>query len=233
LIECCADDNLSDSGILRLIVRGNIGSDTSIIGGGTPARCVTLHFYLGLHLLKKMSIAQCKRIWKIRETVDHLFQCPANPEYKRIFVYTMMQQLEKIRTIPAVAQALVSGVAAWLDGSTIDHLIEDTEMIRKIRNCLITQNKIGWNVVMCGLVANEWATVQEAFKNEQDKTDSWSAKVSLWLTREARKLWLDRNEALYRLEDNTASRLEQETNENVRSLIQRTDEGCRSGQMNI
>jgi hypothetical protein len=68
------------------------------------------------------AVTQCVRC-SGRETVNHLFQCPANPEYKHIFVYTMVQQLEKIKTIPAVAHALVSGIAAWLDGSTINHLI--------------------------------------------------------------------------------------------------------------
>jgi hypothetical protein len=48
--------------------------------------------------------------------------------------------------------------------------------------------------------------------------DSWSAKVALWITRESRKLWLDRNEALYRPEGNQESQLEQETKANVREL---------------
>jgi hypothetical protein len=166
-------------------------------------------------------VTQCFRC-SGRETVDHLFQCPSNPEYKRIFVYTMAQQLEKVKTIPAVAQALVSGVAAWLDGTTIDHLIEDTETIREIRNCLIAQKAIGWNLVMRGLLANEWAVVQEAFVNEQDDSDrilgdSWSAKVALWITREARKLWLDRNESMYQ-PVGKVSRLEEETKANVRDL---------------
>jgi hypothetical protein len=106
-----------------------------------------------------------------RETVNHLLQCPANPEYKQIFAYTMRQQLEKIGTIPAVAQAMVSGVAAWLDGATIQHLIDNPETIHEIRNCLIAQNKIGWNLAMRGLLANECAVVQESTKNEQDSTD--------------------------------------------------------------
>jgi hypothetical protein len=156
------------------------------------------------------------------ETVDHLFQCPANMEYKRIFAYTLQQQLEKVKTIPAVAQAIVSGVAAWLNDETIDHLIADKETIREIRNCLIAQNKIGWNLAMRGLLANEWAVVQETFVNEQDDTDrilgdSWSAKVALWITKEARKLWLDRNEAMYQPVEKE-SRLEEETKANVRDL---------------
>jgi hypothetical protein len=59
------------------------------------------------------AITHCSRC-QGKETVDHLFQCQVNPEHKRIFVYTRTQQLEKIRTIPAMAQALVSGVAALL-----------------------------------------------------------------------------------------------------------------------
>jgi hypothetical protein len=143
------------------------------------------------------TVTQCFRC-SGRETVDHLFQCPANSEYKRIFVYTMTQQLEKIKTIPAVAHTLVSSVAAWLDRSTIDHLVADGEMIWEIRNCLIAQSAIGWNLVLRGLLANVWAAVQETFTNKQDDTDrilgdSWSAKASLWIMKEARKLWLDHN----------------------------------------
>jgi hypothetical protein len=182
----------------------------------------TDHLATGSRLeLYGYAVTQCFRCAG-RETVDHLFQCPSNKEYKRIFVYTLTQQLEKINTIPAVAQAMVSGIAAWLDGETIDHLISDTETTREIRNCLIAHNAIGWNLAMRGILANEWAVVQEASVNEQDESDrilgdSWSAKAALWITREARKLWLDRNEAMYQ-PVGKVSRLEEETMANVRDL---------------
>jgi hypothetical protein len=102
---------------------------------------------------------------------------------KRIFVYTLLQQLEKSKAIPAVIQTLTSGVAVWLDGATIDHLIADPETTREMRNCLVAQNKIGWNLVLRGLLANEWTVVQEEFTNVEDETDrilgdSWSAKLA-------------------------------------------------------
>jgi hypothetical protein len=160
---------------------------------------------------------------KGRETVDHLFQCPGKQEYKTLFTYTFEQQLEKIGTIPALASAMVSGVAAWLDGESIEHVTDDPKTICEVKNCILAQNDIGWNLAMRGIIANEWSVVQEAFTNRDNETDrilgdSWSSKVSLWLTREARKLWFDRNEALYQPEISSESRLVQETKANVREL---------------
>jgi hypothetical protein len=76
---------------------------------------------------------------------------------------------------------------------------------------------------MRGLMADEWAVVQESFTNRVNETDrilgdSWSSKVSFWLTREARKLWLDRNDAFYNPESGNESRMAQETTANVRDL---------------
>jgi hypothetical protein len=76
---------------------------------------------------------------------------------------------------------------------------------------------------MRGMIADEWAKVQEEFKNRTDETDrilgdSWSSKVSAWLTLQARKLWLDRNKALYEPENGNESRLDKETKTNVRDL---------------
>jgi hypothetical protein len=183
----------------------------------------TDHLATGSRLeLYGYAVTHC-HMCKGTETVDHLFNCGCKNEYKRLFVYTLEQQLEKIGTIPALSTAMVAGVAAWLNGADVEHIANDTETISEVRNCLLAQNKIGWNLVMRGLIANEWAAVQESFYNKANETDrilgdSWSSKVSLWLTREARKLWLDRNEALYEPESGKESRLDQETRANVRDL---------------
>jgi hypothetical protein len=68
--------------------------------------------------------------------------------------------------------ALVSGVATWLNNETVNHLIDGQETIREVGNCLLAQRAIAWNLVMRGLLSNEWAVVQEAFANKRANVKS-------------------------------------------------------------
>jgi hypothetical protein len=48
--------------------------------------------------------------------------------------------LEKIGTLPALSTAIA--VAAWLNSEDGDHIVNDTETISEVRNCLLAQNKM-------------------------------------------------------------------------------------------
>jgi hypothetical protein len=41
---------------------------------------------------------------------------------------------------------------------------------QEVRDCILAQDAIGWSLVMTGLIANEWAVVQEAFMNKANET---------------------------------------------------------------
>ena len=78
-------------------------------------------------------------------------------------------------------------------------------------------------MTFCGLFDENWRILQESYlglkhDRRKDKTGlTWSIKLSAWMLREARQVWLARNKEVHEPDDGN-SKAEQEILEQVRTL---------------
>lgn len=80
-------------------------------------------------------------------------------------------------------------------------------------------------MLMCGLLDENWSAYQDHLPNvkKKDRGKEWNAKLSCWLIREARQVWLNRNEEVFS-PDNGNSKAEQEILAQVRHLYEQANE---------
>jgi hypothetical protein len=160
------------------------------------------------------------------ETVDHLFLCPGNIQWKREFLERLAIYLAKIETAADIKSAMLAGFARWLD--------RDLPTPVKLRShngdtCRASQNETGWNLAMLGLLDESWSMFQDEYFNQTGtrKIDQsgkiWNTKLSGWLIREARNRWTARNNEVHK-DDDGKSKIEQETLEQVRNLYKLADD---------
>lgn len=104
-----------------------------------------------------------------------------------------------------------------------------TRIPLSMQGCMQSQNEIGWNLTMCGLFDDNGSAHQDRFfASKQNRRINetglvWSIKLTSWMLREARAVWLSRNhEALE--PDNGNSKEEQEILEQVRNLYKSCDD---------
>lgn len=94
------------------------------------------------------------------------------------------------------------------------------------------QNSIGWNLAMRGILAEQWAAIQETTDDgverpEHTMGDAWSAKVGAWLMTQSRLYWDGRNNVRQKQpspEVTDKSRATVEMEAKVRHLYSRIDE---------
>eukprot|EP00957_Ditylum_brightwellii_P182156 13878302-Ditylum_brightwellii.AAC.1 len=97
-------------------------------------------------------------------------------------------ELLQIKTTPILREVLYYKVAQWCKFQSIPVLIiPDDEVGNMIRDAMETQNKIGWDNFIKGLICIKWKLAQYMFKEAMptfkgyDK-EVWSSKVitALW-----------------------------------------------------
>ena len=161
------------------------------------------------------------------ETVDHLFQCKGNSLWAKQFTNKLDDYLMEIKTEIDTRRALVSGITRWLNE---DLMTKENRCPSSMKQCFKLQGEIGWNLAMCGLLDENWSAYQSAALSETDSQQrvggvdiEWNVKFSCWLIREARSLWLSRNEAVH-TPDEGRSKAEADTLEQVRNLYKFGDE---------
>ena len=173
------------------------------------------------HQVKKYGnkVTACHRCGE-DETVDHLFLCKANKDWKTNFLQKLDKFLHDIDTAADIKRALISGFTKWLDPDllTTHHRYPVT-----MRKCHKLQDEIGWNLAMCGLLDENWGAHQEAYlalkpdRRLDQKGTVWATKTASWLILEARQKWLERNNEAHNHNDGQ-SKTERETLEQVRNL---------------
>ena len=137
----------------------------------------------------------------------------------------MLVQHAQINTGNDIRRALVSGITKWLDE---DLMTKNKRCPSSMRTCFKLQEEIGWNLAMCGLLDENWSAFQGFASTNDRKSRSevdteWSVKLACWLIREARALWLSRNDEVHTPDDGR-SKAETETLERVRNLYKLGDE---------
>ena len=174
------------------------------------------------------SITECHRCGE-EETVDHIFTCTNNEEWKNGFLERLNRHLLETETAADIKRALMAGITGWLDK---DRLTKQHRCPKTMRKCFELQSELGWNIAMCGLLDENWFALQDAhLRATQHKTKkgdnygmTWATKLSSWLIREARKRWKERCEEVHSREEGTFSKTERETLEQVRNLYKLQDE---------
>ena len=170
------------------------------------------------------TLSACHRCGEDK-TVDHLFTCRLNVEWKKKCLAKLGQHLTDIGSAADIKRAIVSGMMKWLDRDLTTIL---TRCPSSMRVCYKLQEEIGWNLTMCGLFDENWRAYQEAFlastgaKNSNKDGKTWSTKLSAWMICEARKLWITRNSEVHQPTDGP-SKIELETIEQVRNLYKLAD----------
>jgi hypothetical protein len=162
------------------------------------------------------------------ESADHLLKCGANEERRREFVVGFNDMLGKIKTTEEIREPLASAVEDWVMGQEV----KDERFRRGRRGVAMErQREIGWNMFMRGWVSNEWAKIQEhandGIERGRDGSctgDIWSSQVSLWLIRESKTMWQERNDERNlrtTMEGRTISRAEEEWDERITRIYER------------
>ena len=91
------------------------------------------------------------------------------------------------------------------------------------------QSEIGWNLVFCGLIDENWSDAQEKFFSRQpdrhcDNTGLvWNVNLCKWIIRESRQVWLNRNQEVHQPDEGN-SKAEQEIFAQVQHLYELQDE---------
>lgn len=167
------------------------------------------------------SVTACHRCGE-DETVDHLFQCKHNGDWSEKFLDRLDKFLSQIDTVGDIKQALMAGITRWIDE---DLSSPKNRCPMKMREVSRLQMEIGWNLVFCGLLDENWGSYQDAAHrgdqmNKKPGKDgkTWSAKVSRWLINEARQIWLERNHKVNSTNDGGASKAEQDILETFKNL---------------
>ena len=175
------------------------------------------------HQLQKYGgqVTACHRCGE-DETVDHLFQCKCNTTWKRHFINKLDDYLKEIKTGNDIRKALVSGITRWLDE---DLMTKENRCPTSMRQCFKLQDEIGWNLAMSGLLDENWSAFQSSSgRGSPSEVDmEWNVKLACWLLREARSLWLARNDEVHTPDDGR-SKAEEEILEQVRNLYSFGDE---------
>jgi hypothetical protein len=136
--------------------------------------------------------------------------------------------LGKIKTTEEIREPLASAVEDWVMGQEVRD-----ERFRGGRRgvAMKLQREIGWDMFMRGWVSNEWAKIQEHANDGVERGregcctgDIWSSQVSLWLIRESKIVWQERNDERNlrtTVEGRMISRAEEEWDERITRIYER------------
>jgi len=132
--------------------------------------------------------AACSPTHMHEETVDHIFQCPA--QTRRAFMLSALDDLTKQlglwKTDTAIVTALTTGEKAWVEGNgipTVESLnLPDSEIGKLAAAAYNDQTILRWHALFRGFRASSWRTAQEeVFRNyprykldKQDTGEAWS-----------------------------------------------------------
>ena len=155
------------------------------------------------------------------ETVDHLFQCPANKKWANDFLTRLEKFLQDNNTELDMQKALIAGIQNWLSPG-IDQQRAPFAMKEHMR----LQREIGWNLTFCGLFDENWCCIQEQHLYMQDNSETgmvWSVKLCIWMIREAWQAWQSRNEEVHKPDDGK-SKAEMAIHEQIRKLYELRDD---------
>ena len=98
-----------------------------------------------------------------------------------------------------------------------------------MRNAMHRQSELGWHLVFSGLLDDTWHYKQEQYYRQKETRRSqntgmlWNIKICTWMIREARQMWLTRNDEVHQLDDGN-SKAEQAIFEQIRRLYELKDE---------
>lgn len=159
------------------------------------------------------------------ETVDHLFLCIGQKQWASAFLRRLDTYLLDINTEPDIRKALIAGINNWLNPEAADRQRAPYSTREYVR----LQNEIGWNLTFCGLFDENWCAMQEQYlstnntRHSDENGIAWSVKLCSWMIREARQVWLSRNEDVHKL-DEGKSKSEQALFEQIQKLYALRDE---------
>ena len=158
------------------------------------------------------------------ETVDHLFQCPGQQQWKADFLTRFATFLQDIDTDADIQQALTTGMSKWLN-------INSTTIRapQSMNQAMQSQSELGWNLILCGLFDDTWCNIQEQHIHQKhsrriDESGlAWNEKLCTWVIRESRQVWLTRNQEVHEPDDGH-SKSEQALFEQIRRLYDLSDQ---------
>ena len=103
------------------------------------------------------------------ETVDHLFRCQHRREWRVEFLARLDNHLKATDTSHDVRSALLLGITQWLDP---DHSTTAALPISTTLECTQSQNDIGWNLVMAGLLSKTGEPIKKNTTNQKSSGKS-------------------------------------------------------------
>jgi hypothetical protein len=146
-------------------------------------------------------ITQCHRCNEA-ETIHHLFACQMNTIGRTKYIDSITTKLTEIHTAPEIQQALIHGIQLWMN------LPSTASLTPNATTCTNAQNQLGWNLLIKGLLAQQWSVYQQQYLNTNRGNknelagDTWNKNVSTTLIREAHRLWIQRCDEVH---DNTST----------------------------
>jgi hypothetical protein len=106
-------------------------------------------------------------------------------------------------TSPQLAEAMVTGARAWVEGNSIPASealnLSDNDAGKQIRAAYQEQTDLGWNVFFRGFWSSGWRLAQDEHWKRVGKScsfdtgESWAGKAQLWFFDFFHQLWNARN----------------------------------------
>jgi hypothetical protein len=140
-------------------------------------------------------VTHCHRC-KGDEPSEHIMLCPQLTKQHDEARDEFQKFLSTLKTAVPVQSALQHGYDNFLRSGTTE-LPQPPDESEAARD---EQYQIGWDMISRGLLANEWAAIQEQATDEAEPEqrgrasgDIWATKVSRWLICDSRRYWQIRN----------------------------------------
>ena len=138
------------------------------------------------------------------EDALHVLTCPS-PSARIArdgLLQDLRQYLTSIRTHPAIANFLISGLHSWFLDPFGEEPLYDTPD-RQTFDAISQQLDIGWYALLCGYITNALTTCQhDYYKSIRSRKpgSTWSTQVTAKLWFLTHSIWTRRNEALHNTE---------------------------------
>ena len=174
--------------------------------------------------------SKCPLCKKKKETWEHVLQCKSEhgTRTRKECLRNVRDILRKNHTHPSLQKLFISCIERWICKEPPQrlHLQNPDDIEAQLDHVFISQEKIGWNAFMQGLLSEEWGKLQHRHytlqkMNGKFNQDRWTVKVVNGLLELNRKMWKNRCEVVQAVNTDTLDQRKRTLMLNLRNKLRR------------
>ena len=174
-----------------------------------------------VHQYDKKYPESCPSCTAPTENQDHLHRCPSRQQWRTKCLQDMRAKVIEPDTHPGMADLLLAGLRAVLQGDTSDTI----EVPQGLEELAAAQEAIGWDQLLKGRITIGWSDRQEQYRGNnstaKDNGLTWATDITSALISQWWDLWELRNDDRHGRD--RRSQQQAETRQAVRELYQLYD----------